>query len=155
MLRVVSIIEGTSVDGPGLRTSIYFAGCNHRCVGCHNTATWPFDAGTDMSVDALMECIDYNGFNVTLTGGDPIYQADQLLELLERIKKSGKTVWLYTGFTYEELLDMPKAVSLFQYIDAIVDGPFMADKRDTSLKFRGSSNQRIIDPKSGILIEGY
>ncbi len=143
-LRVVDIVEGTSVDGPGLRTSIYLAGCDHKCPGCHNPQTWPHDAGRDMTVDELMKIIDYNDFNVTLTGGDPIYQAKRLLPLLKAIREHGKTVWLYTGFTYEQLFAMPDAKALMPYLDTIVDGPFILEQRDTELLFRGSSNQRII-----------
>jgi len=143
-LRVVDIVEGTSVDGPGLRTSIYLAGCNHKCPGCHNPQTWPHDAGRDMTVDELMKIIDYNDFNVTITGGDPIYQAKRLLPLLKTIREHGKTVWLYTGFTYEQLLTMPEAKALLPYLDTIVDGPFILEQRDTELLFRGSANQRII-----------
>lgn len=143
-LRVVDIVEGTSVDGPGLRTSIYLAGCDHRCPGCHNPSTWPMDSGRTMSLDEILKVVDYNEFNVTLTGGDPIYQAHKLLPLLEALQQRGLKVWLYTGFTYEELQKMPQAVALFPYLEAIVDGPFVEALRDTSLLFRGSSNQRII-----------
>ncbi len=154
-LRVVDILDGTSVDGPGLRTSIYLAGCRHACPGCHNPSTWAFDAGIDMTIDEIMERIKYNDFNVTLSGGDPIYQAKALQPLLQAIKGYGKSVWLYTGFTYEELCRMPDATALFPYIDAIVDGPFIESRRDTALRFRGSSNQRIINPATGSLLEEY
>lgn len=143
-LRVIDVVEGTSVDGPGLRTSIYLAGCDHRCPGCHNPQTWPHDAGHDMTIDELMAVIEYNDFNVTLTGGDPVYQAEKLLPLLKRIRDIGKTIWLYTGFTYEQLLAMPSAKALLPYLEAVVDGPFIMEQRDPELIFRGSSNQRII-----------
>lgn len=143
-LRVIDIVEGTSVDGPGLRTSIYLAGCDHHCPGCHNPQTWPHDAGRDMTVDDIMAIVEYNDFNVTLTGGDPVYQAEKLLPLVKRIREFGKTIWLYTGFTYEQLLTMPSAKALLPYLEAIVDGPFIMEQRDPELIFRGSSNQRII-----------
>lgn len=143
-LRVVDIVEGTAVDGPGLRTSIYFAGCNHQCPGCHNPSTWDFKSGRDMTVVQILEVVDRAEFDVTLTGGDPVYQAAALLPLLVEIKKRGYTIWLYTGFTFEQLLAIPEAVALLPYLDAVVDGPFVQDLRDTSLRFRGSSNQRII-----------
>ena len=82
-LSVLDIIEGTSVDGPGLRTSIYMAGCTHHCVGCHNPQSWNIDNGTPYSIDALMEVISYNNFPVTLTGGDPFFQVDAAAELAE------------------------------------------------------------------------
>lgn len=143
-IRVIDIIEGTAVDGPGLRTSIYLAGCAHRCPGCHNPQTWDFDAGKDMTVDELINIISQSDFNVTLTGGDPIYQAEALIPLAKKICELGYSIWLYTGFTFEQLQDMPIAMQLLEYIDTIVDGPFILEQRDTSLQFRGSSNQRII-----------
>lgn len=143
-LRVIDIVEGTSVDGPGLRTSIYLAGCEHRCPGCHNPHTWPHDAGKDMTVSELISVIEYNDFNVTLTGGDPIYQAERLLPLVKAIRQLGKSIWLYTGFTYEQLLEIPSACAILPYIDTVVDGPFIMEQRDTTLQFRGSRNQRLI-----------
>lgn len=146
-LRVVRVIEGTSVDGPGLRTSIYFAGCAHRCPGCHNEPTWDFAAGDNFSVEQLMEKISYNGFDVTFSGGDPIYQAEAVIPLAKAIKAAGYNIWCYTGFTFEELLEepVPGTRGLLKYIDAVVDGPFVLALRDTELLFRGSSNQRVID----------
>ena len=97
-----------------------------------------------MTIDEIMEVVDYADFNVTLTGGDPVYQAAALIPLLEALRSRGKTVWMYTGFTYEQLCAMPSARALFPYLEAIVDGPFVEALRDTTLRFRGSSNQRII-----------
>ena len=145
--RIVDIVEGTSVDGPGLRTAIYFAGCDHHCPGCHNPQTWPHDAGHDMSLEELMSIIRIADFNVTLTGGDPIYQAHKLKPLVENIRKLGKTVWLYTGFTFNEINNMESVKPWLKMIDTVVDGPFIEELRDTSLPFRGSSNQNIINIK--------
>lgn len=144
-LRIMDIVDGTSVDGPGLRTSVYTAGCAHACPGCHNPDTWPFDAGRDAEVADLLEHIGRNGFNVTITGGDPMYQAQALLPLARGIRDMGLNIWCYTGFTFEQLLQLPDAVSLLHYIDVLVDGPFLLERRDTGLRFRGSDNQRIID----------
>lgn len=141
------ILEGTSVDGPGLRTSIYFAGCAHRCPGCHNPQTWDFAAGEEKSVEEVMTIINYNRFNVTFSGGDPIYQAEAIIPLAKAIKDAGYTLWCYTGFTYEELLEhpTPAVAQLLQYIDYLVEGPYIESLRNTELTFRGSSNQRIIE----------
>ncbi len=146
----MKIVEGTSVDGPGLRTSIYLAGCNHRCPGCHNPSTWPFDAGIEMTVEEIMEKVLYNRFNVTLTGGDPLYHAEALLPLIDAIKANGLNIWCYTGFTIEELLGKEdKAINtLLDAVDVLVDGPFIESQRDISLLFRGSTNQRLIDLKA-------
>ncbi|MDE6332625.1 MAG: anaerobic ribonucleoside-triphosphate reductase activating protein [Muribaculaceae bacterium] len=142
--RVSGIIDGTAVDGSGLRTSIYFSGCDHRCPGCHNPQTWPFDAGEKMSAETLLERIADNGFNVTFSGGDPMYQARALVPLAKAIKAMGKTIWCYTGFVYETLKAREPYASLLEYIDVLVDGPYMESLRDPDLPFRGSSNQRII-----------
>ena len=147
-LRVIDIIDGTSVDGPGLRTSIYFAGCDHRCPGCHNPSTWDFNAGHELTIDQIMERIVDNDFNVTFSGGDPLYQIKPLTELARRIKSAGKTIWCYTGFIYEDLLDEEKYTELLSLIDVLVDGPYIQALREPDLKFRGSYNQRLIEPKN-------
>lgn len=144
-MRILDIIAGTSVDGPGLRTAIYFAGCAHHCPGCHNPQSWSFDGGTQMSVDQVMAVVEANGHNVTLTGGDPIYQAHAILPLAERLHAAGYTIWLYTGYRYEELRHLPGAPELLQYIEVVVDGHFEQELRDISLRFRGSANQRLVD----------
>lgn len=144
-IRLSGIVDGTSVDGPGLRTSIYTSGCMHRCPGCHNEHTWPFDAGEDYTFEEILARIDYNGFNVTFSGGDPMYRAAELLPLMRAVKERGRNIWCYTGFTFEQLAEVPGAMDLLRYIDVLVDGPYVAALRDTDLRFRGSSNQRIID----------
>ncbi len=146
-INIVRIVEGTSVDGPGLRTSIYFAGCRHRCPGCHNQQTWDFASGTPMTIDEVMKTVLYNDFNVTFSGGDPMYSAEAILPLAREIKKAGYTIWCYTGFTFEELLNHGTEAmrELLKFVDVLVDGPFIEALRDTSLLFRGSSNQRLID----------
>ena len=144
-MNVVDIIAGTTVDGPGMRTAIYFAGCMHQCPGCHNPSTWSFDAGMTMTLNDIMEVIRENDFDVTFTGGDPMYSADEILPLAREIKKAGYNIWLYTGFIFEDLVSNPPSAELIKAVDVVVDGPFIQSLRDTSLSFRGSANQRIID----------
>ncbi len=144
----MDIVPGTSVDGPGLRTSIYLSGCRHHCPGCHNPHTWDFAQGTPMTVDEIMQIVEENGFNVTLTGGDPLYSLPAIIPLIQAINAAGYSIWLYTGFTYEQLLSLPDIEAILPLLEAIVDGPFEQDKRDLSLSFRGSSNQRIIDVRN-------
>lgn len=144
-MRVVDIVDGTSVDGPGLRTTIYFAGCKHHCPGCHNPQTWSFDAGKDMSQQEIIDHIVENDFDVTFSGGDPMYQSSDIIPLAKQIKSMGKTIWCYTGFLFEEILSSPEMSKLLPYIDVVVDGLFVESLKDTELIFRGSSNQRIID----------
>lgn len=146
-MRILDIVPGTSVDGPGLRTSIYFAGCSHGCPGCHNPQSWDFDGGREMSVGEVMAVIIENDFDVTFTGGDPMYVAESLIPLAKEIRGIGKTIWCYTGFTYEVLMAETGARSLLDYVDVLVDGPFIESKRDVHLLFRGSSNQRLVDIK--------
>lgn len=143
-LRVLDIKEGTIVDGPGLRTSIYFAGCAHHCPGCHNPQSWDADCGRPTSVAELMEVILDNGFDVTLSGGDPLMQIDAVMPLAEAIRAEGLGLWVYTGYTFEQIAASPSLRRIIPLADAIVEGRFDMTLRDTTLRFRGSSNQRII-----------
>lgn len=143
-LRVLDIVDGTIVDGPGLRTSIYFAGCAHHCHGCHNPQSWNFNAGHDMTITELVEHIRENDFDVTLSGGDPMYQIDAIIPLCREIRALGKNIWLYTGYTIEEIEESASLSRILNEVDAIVEGPFIESQRDLSLHFRGSANQRII-----------
>lgn len=144
-MRILDIVPGTSVDGPGLRTAIYFAGCEHKCPGCHNPQSWDFDGGQDMSIDEIMAVVIENDFDVTFTGGDPLYSTETILPLAREIRRIGKSIWCYTGFRYEEIVSHPRMRELMEYIDVLVDGPFVESLRDVHLLFRGSSNQRLID----------
>lgn len=149
--RILDIVEGTSVDGPGLRTSIYFAGCRHCCKGCHNPQSWDFDAGKLVSSEEIIEIVRYNDFNVTLSGGDPLYHPKKIADLCRRIKEElGKEIWCYTGFTWEDIIADTSFSELLQWVDVVVEGPFIESLRDTSLRFRGSSNQRIVDVRKSI-----
>lgn len=144
-LRVIDIVDGTIVDGPGLRTSIYFAGCKHKCPGCHNPQSWDFNAGHDMTIAELVEHVRENDFDVTFSGGDPLYQIDNIILLSREIHKLGHKIWLYTGYTIEEIEASEHLRRILAEVDTIVEGPFVQSLRDTSLQFRGSSNQRIIN----------
>ena len=146
ILRVLHIVEGTSVDGPGLRTSIYLAGCNHHCPGCHNPASWNPQGGEERTLDELMQVIAYNEAPVTLSGGDPLQQPDGTRELIHRIKQElGYNVWCFTGYTWDEIMKDSKLSAVVRELDVLVDGPFIQAQRDISLRFRGSRNQRLID----------
>ena len=133
-------------DGPGLRISIYCAGCAHHCPGCHNPESWNFSGGREMDVDELMDMIKSDPFsNVSFSGGDPFYQVEGFTELARRIKEeTSKTIWCWTGFTIEEIRANERLSQLLPYLDVLVDGPFILEQRDTQLLFRGSPNQRII-----------
>lgn len=151
MISVLDIIHDTMVDGPGFRTSIYCAGCPNACPGCHNPQSWDIKQGREMSTAQIMAEIESDPFaNVTFSGGDPMFQAEGFCELAQAIKsQTQKTIWCFSGFTFEVLLKNPEQRKLLQFIDALVDGPFVQSLRDEDLLFRGSSNQRILDvPKS-------
>lgn len=143
-MRILDIIRGTTVDGPGFRTSIYIAGCRHRCPGCHNPQSWDFDGGKEMSIDEIMEIVREEDFDVTLTGGDPMYHPEVVAEIAAYVKAEGHTVWVYTGFTIEELRASMPMMAALKDVEAVVEGPFIESLRDTDLQFRGSSNQRIV-----------
>ena len=150
-IRVLDIAFETMADGPGLRTSIYCAGCAHHCPGCHNPQSWDFKGGREMTVDELLAIIKDDEFaDVTFSGGDPLYQVESFTELARRIKEeTSKNIWCYTGFTYEEILADERLSMILPYIDTIVEGPFIEELRTTELAFRGSSNQRIINVAGG------
>ena len=150
-LRVLDILEDTTVDGPGFRTSIYCAGCQHCCQGCHNPQSWDMEGGRDVAVSDILQTILDDPFaDVTFSGGDPMYQAEAFTELAKQVKQqSQKTIWCYSGFTFEQLLLNPKTHALLEQLDVLVDGPFVQALRDEDLLYRGSSNQRLIDvPRS-------
>lgn len=145
-LRVLHVVEGTSVDGPGLRTSIYLAGCSHHCPGCHNPESWEMNGGEERTLDELMDIIAYNETPVTFSGGDPLAQAQPLALLINRIKQElGYNVWCYTGYTWQQVMQQPQLMAVVRQLDVLVDSPFLMAERDTKLRFRGSRNQRLID----------
>jgi len=150
-LRVLHIVEGTSVDGPGLRTSIYLAGCNHHCPGCHNPESWDMGGGEERTLDELMEVIAYNEAPVTFSGGDPLAQAQPLSKLIKRVKHElGYNVWCYTGYTWEQVQQQPQLMDVVKHLDVLVDSPFIMNERNTKLRFRGSNNQRLIDVQASL-----
>lgn len=149
-IRVLDIKYGTSVDGVGLRTSIYCAGCENHCVGCHNPQSWDENGGEPILVEELFDRVVDADMNVTFTGGDPMFYPEGFIKLAKMIKeRTNKTIWCYTGYRFEDLLQHPVRRQLVELCDVIVDGKFVEKERDLSLHFRGSRNQRIIDvPKS-------
>lgn len=156
-MRIAGFVEESIVDGPGFRIVIFFQGCAHHCYGCHNPETWDFEGGKEVSFDLIKKIIDDNPYadGITLSGGDPLYQIDASTEIAEYAKSKGLDVFLYTGFLFEEVLEMTKAnqrlKDLLNNVDTLIDGPFILEQRHLSLKFRGSSNQRIIDVKKSLM----
>lgn len=149
-LNVNAIIHDSIVDGPGIRTVIFFQGCKHHCPGCHNPKTWSFAPCNLMSEDEIVAAVKKDNFSqkITLSGGDPL--AQNINGLTRKLKNEGFDIWLYTGYTYEEVERLnPEILTL---IDVLVDGRFELENKDLSLQFRGSSNQKIYDLKTGKLL---
>lgn len=147
-------ITKTSVaNGTGIRTVLWVAGCNHHCKGCHNPQTWDIESGQlfdDTAKQELMLAISKVWCNgLTFSGGDPLHPQNRgtVTEIAKEVKERfpEKDIWLYTGYEYERVKDL----EVMNYIDILVDGEFIEELRDLRLKFKGSSNQRIIDVKSG------
>lgn len=144
-MRIMNILHDSVVDGEGLRTVIFFAGCKHRCKGCHNPQSWNFDNGVEMTLKEVLEEIESNPLtDVTLSGGDPFEQASEVISLAKEIKKLGKSIWVYSGYTLEELKKDKEKRELLKHCDVLVDGPFILEERDLTLSFRGSRNQNIV-----------
>lgn len=138
-------------DGVGLREVVYIAYCTHSCIGCQNKKYWN-DKGDKYPIDEVVEKLYMNPLtDITISGGDGLtVQYDNTLELCKRLKNRGnKNIWLYTGYVYEDLFKLEKD-EILQYIDVLVDGKFDINKKDLTLKFKGSSNQRVIDVKMSL-----
>ena len=146
-ISILEIVEDTTVDGPGFRTSVYSSGCPHHCPGCHNPQSWNIENGHPVEIGDILKIILDDPFaDVTFSGGDPMFQPQGFTELAKAIKQqSNKNIWCYTGFLFEELLQNPAQKELLKYIDVLVDGRFIEALKNEELRFRGSSNQRIID----------
>nr|WP_295974873.1 anaerobic ribonucleoside-triphosphate reductase activating protein [uncultured Bacillus sp.] len=149
-MRILNILHDSIVDGKGLRTVIFFAGCPHRCYGCQNPQSWNYENGVEWSETEIFQEIMQNELSdITFSGGEPFLQAKEMILLAHKLKQEEKNIWCYTGYLYEELRQNPDHATLLKYIDVLVDGPFHLEKRDLSSCYKGSTNQRIINvPKS-------
>ena len=167
-IRLAAYLQSDSiVDGEGIRTVIWTQGCPHHCLGCHNKETWDIDGGAEVEISEVKKIIDdlTGQDGITFSGGDPFFQAKECSVLAKYIKEKGYNVWCYTGYTYESLLkigEIKKEVMEFlKYIDVLVDGRFVLEKKSYNCIFRGSTNQRIIDvqkslkKKKTVLVDKY
>jgi len=153
--RLAGVVRESIVDGPGLRFTVFFQGCPHHCPGCHNQSTLDFAGGMEASVGQVLDEIAKNPLlgGVTLSGGEPFAQPEALVALAEGVKERGLHLIVYSGYTYEGLCamaegDNPHGEDIRRVLglaDWLVDGPFVLEKRDLRLAFRGSGNQRIIN----------
>lgn len=149
---IMDIIHDSVVDGEGLRTVIFCAGCPHRCEGCHNPQSWNMRSGQPRSIAEIVREAGSNPLtDITLSGGDPFLQAEGMSQVALRLRLEGKHIWAYTGYTLEELLTSadPYKKELLSYCDVLVDGRFELQQRDLTIPFRGSRNQRIWERNNG------
>ena len=155
-IRLSGIAYESLVNGPGMRRVFFAQGCKHNCKGCFNRETHDLYGGEERALDELIKDTLDNPIlsGVTFSGGDPWEQADKFAYMAKAFKEKGLSIWSYTGYTYEYIIEnKDKRLGwndLLNSIDVLVDGKFEANKMQDGLKFRGSTNQRIIDVKESM-----
>lgn len=154
-MNYLAIYRASLADGEGWRTVLFVSGCHHHCKGCHNPESWNPKAGkpfTEETKKMLFSYITDQIDGLTISGGDPLHRNNIKIvtKLCKEFKETfpDKTIWLYTGNLYRD----SKNLEIMNYVDVIVDGEFKEELKDTTLAFRGSSNQRIIDTKTGKIL---
>ena len=156
MLELAGIVSDSIVDGPGIRTTVFCQGCPHHCEGCHNPETWEFGRGKEFTSDTLNQIITgltAQGIqrDLCIMGGEPLCDENAFLTYLVIQEVKNKVpeakVYIWTGYTYEELLNRhhPQVRGALELADVLIDGPYIEAERDITLNMRGSRNQRIID----------
>ncbi len=151
-LNIVDITYSSSVDGEGFRDVVFVCYCPHHCEGCHNPETWNEKNGHKESIDEIFKKLTKSSLtNVTFSGGEPFCQAEALTKLAEHIKThTKKTIWIYSGYTFEEIISDKKKKKLLCLCDVLVDGKFEKKYFKENIRFKGSENQRIIDIKKSM-----
>lgn len=155
-IRLAGVVRESIVDGPGIRLTVFTQGCPHHCPGCHNPQTHDPKAGYDCEAQKILDALDANPLlrGITLSGGEPFEQAKPLLELARAVAARGKDIVAFSGYTFEQLLEKsketPEIKELLSLCCMLVDGRFILAQRDLSLRFRGSRNQRLIDPVASL-----
>ena len=148
-IRIAGIVNDSIVDGPGLRLAVFTQGCPHHCPMCHNPETHDYQGGTVQDTDDIIRLIHENPLldGITLSGGEPFTQPQACAQIAREAHAAGLNVWCYSGFTVEKLMeyDEPGWKELLASIDVLVDGPFVYEQRTLNKRFRGSSNQRILN----------
>lgn len=150
-MRYHNITKDDMLNGDGLRAVLWVAGCSHGCKNCQNPITWDICGGIPFDSEAKEELFEALKpeyvFGITFSGGDPLHMQnrEEVGKLIEEIREEfpGKTIWVYTGYRWEDVKDLP----YMKLVDVLVDGPFIEELKDTSLPWKGSSNQRVIDVK--------
>lgn len=151
-MKISSTIHDSIVDGPGLRYVVFTQGCYHNCEGCHNPSTHDPSGGREIPVQTIVDDMLSNPLTdgLTLSGGEPFLQPDDCAFLAKKAHENGLNVWCYSGYTFEQLLKMPKIQPLLREIDVLIDGLFILEQRSLTDKWRGSTNQRILDIKKSL-----
>ena len=155
-MRIAGLVQDSIVDGPGFRFVVFTQGCQQRCEGCHNPATWDINGGEEISVEKIVAEMLKNPLTdgLTLSGGEPLLQAGECALLAAAAHESGLNVWVFSGLTIEELMtraaNEPEIERFLRQIDVLVDGAFVAAERTLSLRWRGSKNQRVIDAQKSL-----
>lgn len=155
-MRYAKIIKYDTGNWEGINTTIFFSGCNFKCEGCFNSVAQDFDYGTlitDEIVDKFIyDAQDSHVSGICILGGEPFHQnLDELYDFVKKVKeKVQKPIHLWSGFSYEDLIADKKKVCILELVDTLVDGQFVISKKDLSLRFRGSSNQRVIDVQKSL-----
>lgn len=151
LIRLAGEVAESVVDGPGIRYTVFTQGCLHNCPGCHNPLTHPLDLGYLKENDEIIKAIKANPLvsGLTISGGEPFLQVEPVLDLVLKTKEISKDIIIYTGYTFEELINLSNEniLKILKNTDYLIDGRFEIDKRSLELLFKGSSNQRIIDLK--------
>ena len=150
-IRIAGTVNDSIVDGPGYRYTIFAQGCPHHCPGCHNPQSHDFEGGRTVDTETILRQVRENPLldGITLSGGEPFCQPEACRALAEAARDLGLSVWCYTGYTWEKLMQEadPARLALLEAVDVLVDGPFILAQKSLELKFCGSRNQRLIDVK--------
>lgn len=150
-IRLAGILSESLVNGNGLRRVYFSQGCKHNCKGCFNPHTHNFNDGILLDMDTLIKDVKSNPMitGITFSGGDPLEQADKFAYMAYRFKKLGLSVWCYTGYEFEYILknkfERNGWTELLNNVDVLIDGKFIEELKNNNIKFRGSSNQRLIN----------
>lgn len=150
MSNIAKIKKYCIANGEGLRTAVFFSGCDHHCDGCFNSELWDYNYGKPIDIEEILSTIDEHTAGLSLLGGDPLCgdnaQATYMLCKEFKNRFPNKTIWLWTGYTLDYVKDY--FFNILEYIDVLIDGPFIKEEYEFGLKWRGSRNQRIL--KKGI-----
>ena len=155
LIRIADLVQESVVDGPGIRLTVFVQGCPHHCKGCHNPGTWDYDGGRLIDTDEIIAMMDANPLldGITLSGGEPLRQAVACMELARAAHERGLSVWCYTGYDFGTVLAAYVGApgrGLLDYVDVLVDGPYIEAQRTLELPWRGSRNQRLIDVQASL-----